>query len=227
MFNFTRRACLGLALAFGLSSAPVMAQQADPLPSWNDGAAKSAILDLVRATTTAGSPDFVAPADRLATFDQDGTLWVEHPIYSQVVFALDRVVALAPEHPEWKEKEPFKTVLSGDKKAMGKLSLRDLEEIVFATHAGMTVEAFNAIAADWAAKATDHRWHKPYTELVYQPMQEVLALLRANGYRTYIVTGGGQAFVRSYAERVYGSRPGRGDRLGAGDGLQVRCRRPG
>ena len=149
----------------------------------------------------------MAPADRLATFDQDGTLWVEHPIYSQVVFALDRVVALAPEHPEWKEKEPFKTVLSGDKEAIAKLSLRDLEEIVFATHAGMTVEAFNTIAADWAAKATDHRWHKPYTELVYQPMQEVLRLLRANGYRTYIVTGGGQAFVRAYADRVYGVAP--------------------
>ena len=123
------------------------------------------------------------------------------------MFALDRVVALAPEHPEWKEKEPFKTVLSGDKEAMAKLSLRDLEEIVFATHAGMTVEAFNAIAAEWAAKATDHRWHKPYTELVYQPMQEVLSLLRANGYRTYIVTGGGQAFVRAYADRVYGVAP--------------------
>ena len=164
-----------LAVALMLFAAPVRAQQADPLPSWNDGPAKQAILDLVGATTEPGSPDFVAPEDRLATFDQDGTLWVEHPIYSQVVFALDRVVALAPEHPEWKEKEPFKTVLSGDREAIGKLSLRDLEAIVFATHAGMTVEAFNAIAADWAAKATDHRWHKPYTELVYQPMQEVLA----------------------------------------------------
>ena len=194
-------------LAAGLVGLGAHAQQADPLPSWNNGPAKQAILDLVRVTTTPGSPDFVAPAERLATFDQDGTLWVEHPIYSQVVFALDRVVALAPEHPEWKEKEPFKTVLSGDKEAMAKLSLRDLEEIVFATHAGMTVEAFNAIAADWAAKATDHRWHKRYTELVYQPMLEVLALLRASGYRTYIVTGGGQAFVRSYAERVYGIGP--------------------
>ena len=197
---------VALALILGLA-APAGAQQANALPSWNDGPAKQAILDIVRATTEPGSPDFVAPADRLATFDQDGTLWVEHPIYSQVVFALDRVVTLAPEHPEWKEKEPFKTVLSGDKEAMAKLSLRDLEVIVFATHAGMTVEAFNAIAADWAAKATDHRWHKPYTELVYQPMQEVLALLRANGYRTYIVTGGGQAFVRAYADRVYGVAP--------------------
>ena len=197
----------GLALVLALASAPVLAQQADPLPSWNAGPAKQAILDLVRATTQPGSSDFVPLEDRLATFDQDGTLWVEHPIYSQVVFALDRVVALAPQHPEWKEKEPFKTVLSGDRAAIGKLSLRDLEAIVFATHAGMTVEAFNAIAADWADKAKDHRWDRPYTELVYQPMQEVLSLLRASGYRTYIVTGGGQAFVRAYAERVYGVGP--------------------
>ena len=196
-----------LAVALMLLAAPARAQQADPLPSWNDGPAKQAILDLVRATTEPGSPDFVAPEDRLATFDQDGTLWVEHPVYSQVVFALDRVVELAPQHPEWKTKEPFKTVLSGDRAAIGKLSLRDLEAIVFATHAGMSVEAFDATAADWAAKAKDHRWDRPYTELVYQPMQEVLTLLRANGYRTYIVTGGGQAFVRSYAERVYGVAP--------------------
>ena len=198
---------VGLALALGFAGAGTRAQQADPLPSWNEGPAKQAILELVRATTEPGGPGFVAPEDRIATFDQDGTLWVEHPIYSQVVFALDRVVELAPEHPEWKDKEPFKTVLSGDRGAMAKLSLRDLEEIVFATHAGMTVEAFDAIAAGWAAKARDHRWRRPYTELVYQPMLEVLALLRANGYRTYIVTGGGQAFVRSYAERVYGVGP--------------------
>ena len=207
MLKLAHRARLALALAFALVSAPVIAQQTDPLPSWNDGAAKQAILALVRATTEPGNPNYVAPEDRFATFDQDGTLWVEHPIYSQVVFALDRVVALAPDHPEWKEKEPFKTVLSGDRAAIGKLSLRDLEAIVFATHAGMTVEDFTAIAADWAAKATDHRWHKPYTELVYQPMQEVLSLLRASGYRTYIVTGGGQAFVRAYAERVYDVAP--------------------
>jgi phosphoserine phosphatase len=186
---------------------PAWGQATDPLPSWNDGPAKQAILDLVRATTELGSPDFVAPEARLATFDQDGTLWVEHPIYSQVVFALDRVAALAPEHPEWRDKEPFKSVLSGNREAMAKLSLRDLEEIVFATHAGMSVEAFSAIAREWTAKAEDHRWHRPYTELVYQPMLEVLGLLRANGFRTYIVTGGGQAFVRSYAERVYGIGP--------------------
>ena len=197
----------GLALVSALASVPVMAQQTDALPSWNDGPAKTAILDLVHATTTPGSPDFVAPESRLATFDQDGTLWVEHPIYSQVVFALDRVAALAPEHPEWKHKEPFKTVLSGDREAIAKLSLRDLEAIVFATHTGMDVEAFTKIASDWAAKAQDHRWHRPYTQLVYQPMLELLRFLRANGYRTYIVTGGGQDFVRSYAQAVYGVGP--------------------
>ena len=179
----------------------------DPLPSWNDGAAKQAILELVRGTTEAGSPDFVEPDDRLATFDQDGTLWVEHPIYTQVVFALDRVAELAPEHPDWKTTEPFKTVLSGDKAAMAKLTLADLEKIVFATHAGMTVEAFAAIAEEWTAKAKNPRWDHLYTQMVYQPMQEVLELLRANDFRTYIVTGGGQAFVRAYADPVYGVRP--------------------
>jgi phosphoserine phosphatase len=204
----TRRSVLlALALALGIAHAPAWGQATDPLPSWNDGPAKQAILELVRATTEAGSPDFVAPEARLTTFDQDGTLWVEHPVYSQVVFALDRVVALAPEHPEWKKKEPFKTVLSGDRAAIARLSLRELEEIVFATHAGMSVEAFATIARDWTATAKDPRWHRPYTELVYQPMQELLSLLRANGYRTDIVTGGGQEFVRSYTERVYGIGP--------------------
>lgn len=203
----TRRILLAGLVAAGLLLGHAHAQESDPLPSWNDGAAKQAILDFVRATTESGSPDYVAPEWRLATFDQDGTLWVEHPIYSQVVFALDRVAELAPMHPEWKEKEPFKTVLSGDRAAMAKLSLRDLEEIVFATHTGMSVEEFTAIAADWADKAWDPRWHRPYTELVYQPMLELLGLLRANGYRTYIVTGGGQDFVRSYANRVYGVTP--------------------
>ena len=207
MYRFNHRVRLVLTLALALFCSPASAQQVDPLPSWNDGAAKQAILELVRATTAAGGTDFVERGQRIATFDQDGTLWVEHPIYIQVVFALDRVVVLAPEHPEWKTNEPFKTVLSGNKEAMAKLSLHDLEEIVFATHAGMTVEAFNAIATEWAAKAKDDRWSRPYTELVYQPMQEVLSLLRANGYRTYIVTGGGQDFVRSYAERVYGIGP--------------------
>jgi phosphoglycolate phosphatase-like HAD superfamily hydrolase len=205
-----RCAVLGFALTvFAMVSAVCVAEARaqDVLPSWNDGATRDAILKFVAATTTEGSPDFVPLPERIATFDQDGTLWVEHPIYSQVVFALDRVVELAPQHPEWKEKEPFKTVLSGDRAAMARLSLRDLEEIVFATHTGMSVEAFTSIAADWAARAEDQRWHRPYTQLVYQPMLELLSLLRANGYRTYIVTGGGQDFVRSYAQRVYGVTP--------------------
>lgn len=204
----TRRVILaGVGLALGIISAGVRAQTADPLPSWNDGAAKQAILAFVEATTKAGGPDYVAPEARLATFDQDGTLWVEHPIYSQVIFALDRVAALAPEHPDWKHKEPFKTVLSGNLEAIAKLSLRDLEAIVFATHTGMDVEAFTKIAADWTATAENPRWHRHYTQLVYQPMLEVLSYLRANGYRTYIVTGGGQDFVRSYAQGVYGVLP--------------------
>lgn len=203
----SRRSFLaGLVLAVGLAAGPVRAQT-DPLPSWNDGPAKQAIMGFVRATTDPASPDFVPPEARLATFDQDGTLWVEHPVYSQVVFALDRVVELAPEHPEWKHQEPFKTVLSGNREAIARLSLRDLEAIVFATHTGMDAEAFTQIAAAWAGKAQDHRWHRPYTQLVYQPMLEVLGYLRANGYRTYIVTGGGQDFVRSYAQGVYGVGP--------------------
>jgi hypothetical protein len=176
----------------------------DPLPSWNEGDAKKAIVDFVQATTTNGSPKFVPPAERIATFDQDGTTWVEHPIYSQVVFALDRVVALAPQHPEWKTKQPFASVLANDKAAMARFTLPDLEAIVAVTHTGMTVDAFPPIVKDWVAKAKDHRWGKLYTELVYQPMLEVMGYLRANGYKTYIVTGGGQDFVRVYAERVYG-----------------------
>jgi phosphoserine phosphatase len=196
-----------VATTLGCWAIAAAAQSSDPLPSWNDGPAKQAILELVEAVTTEGGADYVAPEDRIATFDQDGTLWVEHPIYTQVVFALDRVVALAPEHPEWKTTEPFKTVLSGDKAAMAKLTLRDLEEIVFATHAGMSVEAFAKIAEEWAAKAKNPRWDRLYIEMVYQPMEEVLRLLRANGFRTYIVTGGGQAFVRAYAASVYGVGP--------------------
>ena len=188
----------GLALVSALASVPVMAQQTDALPHGTTARPSSHPRPRPRHHD-AGQPRLRGARIRLATFDQDGTLWVEHPIYSQVVFALDRVAALAPEHPEWKDKEPFKTVLSGDREAIAKLSLRDLEEIVFATHTGMDVEAFTTIASDWAAKAQDHRWHRPYTQLVYQPMLELLSLLRANGYRTYIVTGGGQDFVRSYA----------------------------
>ena len=179
------------------------------LPSWNDGPAKQAIVDFVKATTDQSSPNFVRPEDRVATFDQDGTTWVEHPMYTQLMFALDRVVELAPKHPEWKKKQPFKAVIAGDKAAMAKFTTKDLEQIVFATHTGMTVEEFHATVKDWIAKARQSRWDHPYTELVYQPMLELMAYLRSNGFRTYIVTGGGQDFVRVYAQQVYGIPPER------------------
>ena len=179
----------------------------DPLPSWNDGQAKQAIVEFVNRTTAAGSADFVPPAERVATFDQDGTLWVEQPVYTQVVYCFGRVAALAKEKPELKNAEPFKTVLTGDREAIAKLSSQDLEKIATATLTGMGVEQFQAEVKAWLAAAKDLRWKKPYTELTYQPMQEVLQYLRANGFKTFIVTGGGQDFVRIYSEAVYGIPP--------------------
>ena len=179
----------------------------DPLPSWNEGPSKNTILEFIDKTTTAGSSDFVPIAERIATFDQDGTLWVEHPMYSFVMYALDRVSVLANEKPELKDVEPFKTVLSDNREAMAKLTLPDLETIIAATFTGMPLEEFNAEVSKWITTAKDPRWKKPYTELVYQPMQEVLKLLRAHGYKTYIVTGGGQDFVRIYSEKIYGIPP--------------------
>ncbi len=179
----------------------------DPLPSWNDGPAKQAIVDFVKATTETGGANFVAPEERIATFDQDGTLWVEHPMYSQVMYCLHRVGALVKEKPELKDVEPFKTVISGDREAIGKLTMPDLEKILMATLTGMSTEQFQAEVKQWFAEAKDPRWHKPYNELTYQPMQEVLKYLRANGYKTYICTGGGQDFVRVYAEQSYGIPP--------------------
>ena len=216
-----------VAAVLGCWAITAAAQSDDPLPSWNDGPAKQAILEFVDAVTTEGGADYVAPEDRIATFDQDGTLWVEHPIYTQVVFALDRVVALAPEHPEWKTTEPFKTVLSGDKAAMAKLTLRDLEEIVFATHAGMSVEAFAAIAEQWTSKARNPRWDRLYIDLVYQPMEEVLspaARERLSDLHRHRRRPGLRARLRCSGLRY---RPGPGDRLDAGDRLQVRRPGPG
>jgi phosphoglycolate phosphatase-like HAD superfamily hydrolase len=183
------------------------AQAADPLASWNDGPAKQAIVEFVKETTTQGSPQFVPPEARIATFDQDGTLWGEHPMYPQVTYCLERVPALVKTRPELKNKEPFKTVLSGNREAMAKLSQDDLMKILATTLSGMSVDDFTAEAKKWIAEAKDPRWKRPYTELTYQPMQEVLQYLRANGYKTYIVTGGGQDFVRVYAEQVYGIPP--------------------
>jgi phosphoserine phosphatase len=179
----------------------------DPLPSWNDGAAKAAIESFVARTTTAGSVDFVPAAERVATFDQDGTLWVEQPVYPQVMYCLDRLPAVVAEKPELRNEEPFQTVLSGNLAAIAHLSFPDLEKIAAATLTGMPVGQFEAEVAKWIATAKDPRWHRTHLELTYEPMQEVLRYLRANGYKTYIVTGGGQDFVRVYAQQTYGIPP--------------------
>ena len=185
---------------------PAQAQTATPsglLPSWNDGPAKQAIFDFVRTTTDRANPSFVPPEERIATFDQDGTLWVEHPMYSQMMYCFDRVPVLAAQNPALKNVEPFKTVLSGNREAMAKLTTPDLEKIIVATLTGMTTDEFNAEVKKWLAAAKDPRWKRPYTELTYQPMQEVMSYLRANGYKTFIVTGFGQDFVRVYAQQIY------------------------
>jgi phosphoglycolate phosphatase-like HAD superfamily hydrolase len=215
MKRFTHAALIGpvlvsgIALVWGLHHPDFPAQAATraPLPSWEDGPAKKAILDFVRVTTDRDSPKFVPPAARIATFDQDGTLWVSHPMYTQVVYCLERVAVVAKERPELQKVEPFETVLSGDRAAIAKLSFHDLEKVLAVTLSGMTVDEFGAEVKKWLAKARHPRYKRPYTELVYQPMLEVLHYFRANGYRTYIVTGGGQDFVRAYAEPVYGIPP--------------------
>ena len=181
--------------------------QGDPLPSWNDGPPKQSILSFVAAVSREGSPDFVPAPQRIATFDNDGTLWCEHPMYNQLVFALDRVKAMAPLHPEWKDKQPFKAVLDGDMKALAASGEHGLMEVMMAAHAGMTADEFTKIVIDWIATARHPRFKRPYTELVYQPMLEVLAYLRANSFKTYIVSGGGIEFMRPWSERVYGVPP--------------------
>jgi phosphoglycolate phosphatase-like HAD superfamily hydrolase len=181
--------------------------QTDPLPSWNDGAAKRAIVEFVRVTTSQGSPRFVPAPERIATFDQDGTLWVEHPMYTQVIYCLERVPALVKAKPELANVEPFKTVLTGDLEAIANLPTPELEKVLVATLTGMSVDTLSAEVKKWLAEAKNRRWKRPYTELTYQPMQEVLEYLRVNGYGTYIVTGGGQDFVRVYSARVYGVPP--------------------
>jgi hypothetical protein len=200
-------ACLAVFHAPGPARPAALAAETDPLPSWNDGSAKQAILRFVKATTTKGGPQFVSPADRVATFDQDGTTWVSHPMYTEVLFTFDRVIALEPQHPDWKTTQPFAAVLAGDKDAMAKFTHKDLEALVLATHTGMTTDAFQPIVKNWIMTATHPRFHRPYAQMVYEPMLEVMRYLRDNGYRTYIVTGGGQDFVRAYAQQVYGIPP--------------------
>ncbi len=183
------------------------AQAAEALSSWNEGPAKAAILEFVGKVTKQGSPDFVPPPERIATFDNDGTLWAEQPMYFQLLFTLDRIKALAPRHPEWVGKEPFASLLKGDVKAALAGGDKALLELVMATHADMTTEAFAAIVKDWIATARHPKTKKLYSEMVYQPMLELLAYLRANGFKTFIVSGGGIEFMRPWAEKVYGVPP--------------------
>jgi len=195
---------LGFALASG---GLATAQTADLLPSWNDGKARQSIIEFVARVTKEGSPDFVPPAERIATFDNDGTLWAEQPMYFQAFFVFDRIKALAPQHPEWKGKEPFASVLKGDLKSALAGGERALIEMVMATHAGMTTDEFAKIVIDWITTAKHPKTGRPYMEMAYQPMLEVLAYLRANGFKTFIVSGGGIEFMRPWTEKVYGIPP--------------------
>jgi len=179
----------------------------DPLPSWNEGATKSALIDFVEAVTKKGSKDYVEPAARIATFDNDGTLWVEAPMYTQMLLAIDRVKALAPQHPEWKTTQPFKAVLEGDMETVGASGAKGVMEIVLATHSGMTAAEFEKTVTDWLATHKHPKFNRLYTECIYQPQLELLAYLRANGFKTFIVSGGGVAFMRPFTEKAYGIPP--------------------
>jgi hypothetical protein len=208
MKSSTKTLLIGMmALLWMLSTAATAAQAVDPLPSWKDGPTKKSILAFVEKVTTLGSPDFVPPAERIATFDNDGTLWAEKPMYFQLFFALDRVKTLAPQHPEWKEKEPFASLLKGDVKGALAGGMKSILEIVMATHAGMTTSDFEKIVKDWIAIARHPETKRLYTEMVYQPMLELLAFLRAKEFKTFIVSGGGIEFMRPWAEAVYGIPP--------------------
>ncbi|RWU19028.1 haloacid dehalogenase [Pseudomonas alkylphenolica] len=186
---------------------PLLSQAADPLPSWYNGASREAIEQFVGAVTEQGGKDYVAPAERIAVFDNDGTLWSEQPLYFEVLFALDEVKRLAPQHPEWKTQQPFKAVLEGDQKALAASGMDGMLKIVAATHAGVSTEAFIAQTRSWLAKKVHPKTGKPYTEMVFAPMLELLQYLRENGFRTYIVSGGEVAFMRAFAEEVYGIPP--------------------
>src|SRR5262245_31423712 len=196
-----------LLVAVGLCVALAAWSQTDALPSWNDGPVEKAIAKFVTDTTKAGAPGFIPPDHRIATFDNDGTLWAEQPMYFQLAFGLDRAKAMAPKHPEWKTEEPYKSLLAGDMKAVLAQGDKAILSIMMTSHAGVTTEEFNKIVADWLATAKHPRFQRPYTDLVYQPMLELLAYMRANGFKTFIVSGGGVEFMRVFAEKVYGIPP--------------------
>jgi hypothetical protein len=195
-----------ILLTLGMLST-VAAADRDPLPSWNEGSAKRSIIDFVNRVTQPGSPDFVVPEQRIATFDNDGTLWSEQPMYFQLFFAIDRAKALAPKNPAWKTQQPFKAVLENDMQTLAATGEKGLLELIMATHAGMTTMEFEQVVNDWLAAAKHPRFKRPYTDLVFQPMLEVLAYLRANDFKTFIVSGGGIEFMRPWTERVYGIPP--------------------
>jgi phosphoserine phosphatase len=198
---------LALFATAALAPGPQLVAQSDPLPSWNEGATKKGILDFVKRVTTTGGSEFVPVEERIAVFDNDGTLWSEQPMYVQLAFCFARVKALAPQHPEWKTTQPFQGVLEGDAKAVAATGEKGLMQLMGATHAGMTTTEFEEIVSDWLAKARHPRFNRPYTECIYQPMLELLAYLRANGFKTYIVSGGGVEFMRPWAEKAYSIPP--------------------
>ncbi len=202
--RLTKAIVMALSL-LAIASGNVLAQ--DQLPSWNEGAAKTAIVDFVAAITDRNGPDYVEPAERIATFDNDGTLWLEYPMYTQLLFAFERVKDLAPQHPEWKTTQPFKAILEGDMKTVGASGMKGLMQIMMATHSGMTAEDFAQQASHWLATTKNKRFDRLYTDLGYQPQVELLEYLRANGFKTFIVSGGGIAFMRPVSEQMYGIPP--------------------
>jgi phosphoserine phosphatase len=202
-----KQTLMAAALACALALSTTLAHAADALPSWNDGKAKQSVIDFVKRVSAKGGKDFVPTPERIAVFDNDGTLWAEQPMYFQLAFALDRVKALAPQRPEWKDKEPFASLLKGDLKAVLAGGEKALVEIVMATHAGMTTEEFEKIVRDWLGTAKHPKTGRSYNEMIYQPMVELLSYLRANGFKTYIVSGGGIEFMRPWVEKAYGISP--------------------
>lgn len=197
-----------LALSiFGGLAGNLSGEDRDPLPSWNEGSAKESITEFVRRVTTENGREFVPPAERIAVFDNDGTLWCEQPMYFQFLFAMDRIKALAPQHPEWKETEPYKSVLAGDMQGLAATGEKGMLQLVAATHTGMTTEEFNGIVQEWIKTARHPKYKQPYNACVYQPMLELLAYLRANDFKTFIVSGGGVEFMRAFAEETYGIPP--------------------
>ncbi|HEU5296284.1 MAG TPA: HAD family hydrolase [Burkholderiaceae bacterium] len=203
----SRRSLLGAAAALALAGCASVGTGTDALPAWNDGANKQAILKFVADVTRDGAPTFVPPAERIAVFDNDGTLWVEQPMYTQMVFVLDWVKANAAQHPEWRDNAAFKALASGDREAIGALSERELAGFIYTAQGGLSDEAYDAAARDWLARARHPKFNRPYTELVYQPQLELLAYLRSKGFKTFIVSGGSVEFMRPWSERVYGIPP--------------------